>query len=63
MRTEGEALAHLRAEDKLGLSCGCSLCERAAILEFDAGFRQRDAEERAAYEAAKLEARRARWGQ
>jgi hypothetical protein len=63
MKGEGDALAHLRWERKEAESCGCSLCERAAILEFDAGFATLDAEDEAAREAARLVARRERWGQ
>lgn len=44
------SLAHLRS----GRACGCDLlCERAAILEADAGMSRREAEETAAAMAAR----------
>mgnify|MGYP000122495725 CR=1 FL=1 len=45
-KLEERAIEHLRADP----DCGCELCERAAILEYDAHLRLSDAESRAARE-------------
>lgn len=50
-RIVDEVLAHLRG---LVGACGCEHCERAAILEHDAGMPRAAAEQRAAEDAAGL---------
>lgn len=58
-RIVAEVLAHLRG---IRGACGCDHCERAGILEHDAGMPRAAAEQRAAEEAAGVMRQGRLWG-